>query len=97
MDCAQLDEAKHGDLRNLLGAAARTTREVLRPQVQEQVHQLSPSHIDPMQKLFQLDIRSLANLQSAEILLEASKCRLLCSNCHAEHHNPDAMLAPETA
>jgi hypothetical protein len=50
-----------------------------------------------MQKLFQLDIRSLANLQWAEILLEASKCRLLCSNCHAEHHNPDAMLAPETA
>jgi hypothetical protein len=52
-------------------------------------------HTDPMQKLFQLDMRSLANLQWTQILLEAGKCRLLCSNCHAEHHNPDAVLAAE--
>lgn len=52
-------------------------------------------HTDPAQKLFQLDMRSLANLRWPEILVEASKCRLLCSNCHAEHHNPDAMLSAE--
>ena len=51
-------------------------------------------HTDPAQKLFQLDIRSLANLQWSEILAEASKCQLLCSNCHAERHNPEAMLQP---
>lgn len=52
-------------------------------------------HTDPMQKLFQLDMRSLANLQWTDILQEAGKCRLLCSNCHAEHHNPAANLAAE--
>jgi hypothetical protein len=49
-------------------------------------------HIDPAQKAFQLDMRSLANLQWEQILIESRKCRLLCSNCHAEHHNPDAAL-----
>jgi hypothetical protein len=52
-------------------------------------------HTVPEQKLFQLDMRSLANLRWSEVLEEASKCRLLCSNCHAEHHNPDAMLQPQ--
>jgi hypothetical protein len=52
-------------------------------------------HTDPMQKLFQLDMRSLANLQWADTLSEVGKCRLLCSNCHAEHHNPDAVFAVE--
>ena len=49
-------------------------------------------HIDPRHKVFQLDTRSLANLQWAQILVEAGKCQLLCSNCHAEHHHPDAIL-----
>ena len=49
-------------------------------------------HIDPAQKSFQLDMRSLANLQWEQILTECRKCRLLCSNCHAEHHNPHAAL-----
>jgi hypothetical protein len=49
-------------------------------------------HVDPMQKVFQLDMRSLANLRWTQVLDEAGKCQLLCSNCHAEHHNPDAML-----
>jgi hypothetical protein len=49
-------------------------------------------HVDPAQKLFQLDMRSLANLQWKLISAEAIKCRLLCANCHAELHNPDSQL-----
>lgn len=49
-------------------------------------------HIDPARKLFQLDMRSLANLQWELILIEVDKCRLLCANCHAELHNPDSQL-----
>jgi hypothetical protein len=53
-------------------------------------------HVDPAQKAFQLDMRSLANLQWELILEESRKCQLLCSNCHAEHHNPEAWLTRET-
>jgi hypothetical protein len=41
-------------------------------------------------------MRSLANLQWELILEESRKCQLLCSNCHAEHHNPEAWLTRET-
>ena len=51
-------------------------------------------HVDPGQKLLQLDMRSLANLQWDLILSEARKCRLLCANCHAELHNPGFQLSP---
>jgi hypothetical protein len=44
--------------------------------------------LDPSSKRFQLDVRSLANLDWRLISEEAAKCTLLCSNCHAEHHNP---------
>jgi hypothetical protein len=54
-------------------------------------------HVDPAQKTFQLDMRSLANLQWRQIADEARKCRLLCSNCHAEQHNPKALLTPANA
>jgi hypothetical protein len=40
-------------------------------------------------KEFELDMRSLANRSWASILLEAGKCQLLCSNCHADTHRPD--------
>jgi hypothetical protein len=49
-------------------------------------------HTDPGTKSFQLDMRSLANLQWEQIESEVRKCRLLCSNCHAELHNPHASL-----
>lgn len=49
-------------------------------------------HLDPARKELQLDMRSLANLQWLDIIAEAGKCQLLCSNCHAEQHNPNAML-----
>jgi hypothetical protein len=49
-------------------------------------------HVIPETKLFQLDLRSLSNRKWEMVLEEAKKCRLLCSNCHAELHNPDCKL-----
>lgn len=49
-------------------------------------------HVEPSEKLFQLDMRSLANLQWELVVVEARKCRLLCANCHAEWHNPKSLL-----
>jgi len=45
-------------------------------------------HTDSSQKSFQLDLRSLSNRKWEEVLKEAVKCKLLCSNCHTELHNP---------
>lgn len=53
-------------------------------------------HSDPATKEFQLDLRSLSNRRWDSCLEEATKCLLLCSNCHAEIHNPGCMLEPET-
>ena len=49
-------------------------------------------HTDPATKSFQLDLRSLSNRRWEAILGEVEKCQLLCSNCHAELHNPDCDL-----
>ena len=49
-------------------------------------------HKTPVEKSFQLDLRSLSNRSWEVILVEVEKCQLLCSNCHAEHHNPDCAL-----
>ena len=46
-------------------------------------------HKKPSQKKFQLDLRSLSNRKWELIEEEIQKCILLCSNCHAEIHNPD--------
>ncbi|MGD8926750.1 MAG: hypothetical protein PVG20_07855, partial [Thioalkalispiraceae bacterium] len=46
-------------------------------------------HTKPEEKIFQLDLRSLSNRRWELILEEAQKCQLLCSNCHAELHNPE--------
>ena len=45
-------------------------------------------HIEPEKKSFQLDLRSLSNRKWSSIVEEGKKCILLCSNCHAELHNP---------
>ena len=45
-------------------------------------------HINPQKKLFNLDCHQIASKSWESIELEAKKCILLCSNCHAEHHNP---------
>ena len=45
-------------------------------------------HVNPKEKETQLDARTLTNRTWEFILKEAEKCILICSNCHAEHHNP---------
>ena len=50
-------------------------------------------HLDPKQKSFQLDLRSLSNRRWSSVIDEASKCILLCSNCHSELHNPECQLS----
>jgi hypothetical protein len=45
-------------------------------------------HEDPNIKELGLDIRHLSNNSWTFILEEASKCKLLCHNCHGEVHNP---------
>jgi len=49
-------------------------------------------HREPSSKIFQLDTRTLANRNWRDVEIEAEKCVLLCSNCHAEHHNPGACI-----
>ena len=49
-------------------------------------------HIKPSEKSYQLDLRALSNRKWEAILEEVKKCRLLCSNCHAEEHNPDCLI-----
>jgi len=49
-------------------------------------------HTEPTKKDFQLDLRSLSNRKWEVILKEAEKCELVCSNCHAEIHNPECVL-----
>jgi hypothetical protein len=49
-------------------------------------------HREPCAKTFQLDTRTLANRNWRDVEAEARKCLLLCSNCHAEHHNPTAFI-----
>jgi len=46
-------------------------------------------HLVPKEKDFTLDARNLANRGWEEILVEFSKCKILCANCHREEHNPD--------
>lgn len=45
-------------------------------------------HIDPLTKSFNLGSRNLGNRSWKVIMEEASKCELLCHNCHSAHHFP---------
>lgn len=49
-------------------------------------------HSDPNSKAIKLDMRVLSNRTWEVIIAEASKCELLCSNCHAEVHHPELGL-----
>ncbi len=49
-------------------------------------------HSNPNEKTFGLDLRSLSNRKQSVIDEEISKCILICSNCHAELHNPQHNL-----
>jgi hypothetical protein len=51
-------------------------------------------HRDPSQKLFNLDASNMANRSLKSLLFEASKCQLLCMNCHSELHNPSSIIQP---
>jgi hypothetical protein len=48
---------------------------------------LSFHHKDPSAKQFQLDLRNCSNRSWKSLLAEASKCLLVCLNCHAEIHS----------
>ena len=50
-------------------------------------------HHNKGQKQFQLDVRSLSNRRVDKINSEVLKCILLCSNCHAEEHNPTLTIS----
>ena len=45
-------------------------------------------HKDPYTKSFEIKVQYLKYKSDDEILEEALKCMLLCSNCHREIHNP---------
>lgn len=49
-------------------------------------------HINPKEKVFSLDLRSLSNRTQSKIDVEVNKCVLLCRNCHSELHNPQHNL-----
>ena len=53
---------------------------------------LSFHHLNPLEKEFKLDLRSLSNRKMSRIKNELGKCILLCNNCHAELHNPQAQI-----
>ena len=52
-------------------------------------------HTQPHDKGFSLDLRALSNRKWEKVLIEVEKCILLCSNCHAELHNPECSLHTE--
>jgi len=49
-------------------------------------------HTGTSAKDFKLDMRSLSNRKLEPVLVEIEKCILVCSNCHAELHNPHLNL-----
>jgi hypothetical protein len=49
-------------------------------------------HINPIDKAFALDLRSLSNRKQVRIDKEIDKCTLICHNCHSELHNPQHNL-----
>ncbi len=53
-------------------------------------------HINPKEKSFKLDMRSLSNRKNDQIKEELKKCILLCHNCHSEIHYPQHNLVEST-
>jgi ribosomal protein L24E len=45
-------------------------------------------HKNPYDKSFEVKVQNIKSKTDDEILNEALKCILLCSNCHRELHNP---------
>lgn len=46
-------------------------------------------HSDPKTKLFNVELKNIANHKWESVLFEANKCQLLCQNCHQELHHPE--------
>jgi len=49
-------------------------------------------HKEPGTKRFSLNNKSITSKSMVDLAKEAEKCLLLCRVCHAELHNPDALL-----
>lgn len=49
-------------------------------------------HKDPSDKLFEIDSRKCSNTNLQSLITEASKCLLLCHNCHMELHHPNLSI-----
>lgn len=45
-------------------------------------------HINPDDKLLELDLRRMSNTKISTLDAEVKKCKLLCRNCHSEEHYP---------
>jgi hypothetical protein len=58
---------------------------------------LSFHHLNPSEKEFKLDLRSLSNRKFEKTLKELEKVMLVCSNCHAELHHPELSQAAGSA
>lgn len=50
-------------------------------------------HINPYEKNFEVKVANLKSKSDEEILEEAMKCMLLCSNCHRELHSPSTDIS----
>lgn len=53
---------------------------------------LSFHHKNPTTKEFELDNNNCAFHSWENLLMEAAKCDLLCTNCHGELHNPLSII-----
>lgn len=45
-------------------------------------------HINPEEKIFNIDARTCNGYSLEKLTIEANKCLLLCHNCHMELHHP---------
>lgn len=52
------------------------------------LHALQFHHINPKEKLFNINGREMYSRSMEVLINECNKCQLLCSNCHAEYHYP---------
>lgn len=49
-------------------------------------------HINPEDKSFTLDARTIERKSDEEVIEEFNKCQLLCANCHMELHHPELIM-----
>ena len=86
-----LAQTKRGVLRKL-GLIAKSGGRCKACGYRKNLAALTWHHVNPKEKLFELDLRSLSNRSDEAIESEVKKCILLCANCHAETHFPHLTL-----